>query len=277
MSVDKPSLPGATAHLVSPGMDEKIARISKILSTSSGVDATLTLVGYGLFLVGSQVSKLESLALPALSRRNTSSSSRQKAHANAPLLLKLAAVASGAKSLAAMCSDVRTFTRLWGLLGVYAVARRQYLEPASDPLTRAVTCTQTLSLGLYYFYENAYYLAGKGVLQGWTPGDIGRWARVSMKLFLAYVAMEYVRLYRARQLRLARKQRAMVRGVSDAERREFAAEEAAWTKTALMNVAYTPLCLHWVSEKGMLSDGVVGALMSYVGWIKVKGAWAATA
>ncbi|EKD16776.1 uncharacterized protein L3040_006276 [Drepanopeziza brunnea f. sp. 'multigermtubi'] len=276
MSVDKPSLPGGPAHLVSSGMDERIARMSKILSTSSGVDATLTFVGYGLFLVGSQVSKLESLALPALSRRNTSPSS-QKSHANAPLLLKLAALASGAKNLAAMCADVRTFTRLWGLLGVYAMARRQYLEPASDALTRAVTCTQTLSLGLYYFYENAYYLAGKGVLQGWTREDIGRWARVSMRLFLAYVAMEYVRLYRARQLRLARKQRAMVRGVSDAERREFAAEEAAWTKTALINVAYTPLCLHWVSEKGMLSDGVVGALMSYVGWIKVKGAWAATA
>lgn len=69
----------------------------------------------------------------------------------------------------------------------------------------------------------------------------------------------------------------MSQGMNDAERKGFATEEAAWKKTALVNVAYTPLAMHWASEKALLTDGVVGALMSYVGWIKFKAAWAAAA
>ncbi|KAK2629821.1 hypothetical protein QTJ16_000641 [Diplocarpon rosae] len=274
MSSDESSLPMAPAYFLSPGMDEKLARISKILSTSTGIDATLTLVGYGLFLVGSQIPKLEKLQLKALTHGNSSAATLE---ARSAAFLKLADLESGAKALASMCSDFRAFTRLWGMLGVYAMAKRQYLNSPKDGLLRAISYTQTLSLGLYYFHENVYYLAGKGVLRGWTTADIKRWARVSMKMFLAFVLMEHVRLYRARQLRLSRKQTATSVGISDAERKEFGYEGAAWKKSALMNLAYTPLAVHWASANGILSDGVIGVLMSYVGWTKVKSAWAAAA
>ncbi|PBP15844.1 25D9-5p [Diplocarpon rosae] len=274
MSPDKSPMPLSPAYFLSPGMDEKLARISKILSTAAGIDATLTLVGYGLFLVGSQIPKLEKLQLKALTHGNSSAATRKAGFA---AFLKLADLESGAKALASMCSDFRTFTRLWGMLGVYAMAKRQSLNSPPDGLLRAISYTQTLSLGLYYFHENVYYLAGKGVLKGWAPADIKRWAKISMKMFLAFVLMEHVRLYRARQLRLARKQAARSGGLSDAEGKEFAYEGAAWKKSALMNLAYTPLAVHWASKNGILTDGVIGALMSYIGWTKVKSAWAAAA
>ena len=172
-----------------------------------------------------------------------------------------------------MCSDIRTFTGLWGLLGVYAMVKRNYVEPPKDALLRAVSYGQALSLGAYYVYENGYYLAGKGVLRGWTPEKIKRWVKTSLKMFLAYVVLEFVRLYRARQLREVRK----VKAVDEKDKGDIEKEEQAWLRSLLINVAYTPPSMHWASESGMLSDGVVGALMSAVGLVKFGAAWAQTA
>ena len=79
------------------------------------------------------------------------------------------------------------------------MVKRNYLDPPKDVILNAVSWTQAGTLGLYYFYENGYYLAGKGVLKGWAAADIKRWAKTSLKMFLAYTVLEYVRLYRARQ------------------------------------------------------------------------------
>ncbi|CZR65835.1 uncharacterized protein PAC_15735 [Phialocephala subalpina] len=271
MASDKASqLPFSAASLINPKTDERIARLSKVLSTSSGVDATLTLIGYGLFFVSSQISKLESLELRALTRPGASATTLKH---GASSFVKLAELEASTKTLAGMCSDFRTFTRLWGMLGVYAMAKRNYVDPPKDMVLRAVSYGQTLSLGAYYVYENGYYLAGKGVLRGWTAADIKRWAKTSLRMFLAYVVMEFVRLYRGRQLRETRK----VKAVDEKEKQAIEAEEAVWWRSAKMNVAYTPLAMHWASEAGLLSDGVVGALMSWVGLIKFRAAWAQTA
>ncbi|KUJ11324.1 uncharacterized protein LY89DRAFT_689201 [Mollisia scopiformis] len=271
MASDKATqLPFSGPSLFTSGTDQRITRLSKVLSTSSGVDATLTLVGYGLFFVSSQISNLENLEITALTNPNASPDTLKHGPAS---VMKLAELGASTKTLAGMCSDFRTFTRLWGLLGVYAMAKRNYVDPPKDVVVRAVSYAQTLSLGAYYVYENGYYLAGKGVLRGWTVADIKRWAKTSLRMFLAYVALEFVRLYRARQLRETRK----VKAVDEKDRKGIEAEEASWLRSALMNVAYTPLSMHWAFEGGMLSDGVVGALMSAVGLIKFRAAWAQAA
>lgn len=153
------------------------------------------------------------------------------------------------------------------------MAKRNYVEPPKDALLRAVSYGQTLSLGAYYVYENGYYLAGKGVLRGWTPEKIKRWAKTSLKMFLAYVVLEFVRLYRARQLREVRK----VKAVDEKDKGDIEKEEEVWLRSSLINIAYTPLSMHWASESGILSDGIVGALMSAVGLIKFRAAWAQAA
>lgn len=142
-------------------------------------------------------------------------------------------------------------------------------------MLKAVSLAQTLSLGGYYVYENAYYLAGKGVLKGWTAEKITRWAKTSLKLFLVYVLVDYIRLWRTRQLR---EEKRATLGDSDFEgKREIRKEDAAWLRSAVVNIAYTPPSAHWASEKGILSDGWVGALMTVVGVVKFRAAWAATA
>jgi hypothetical protein len=267
MASEKASQIPLSAHnLFNSKVDERITRISKVLSTTSGVDATLTLVGYGLFFVSSQIANLEKLELKAVTHPDVSKYL-------AISIIKLTELKATTKTLAGMCSDVRTFTGLWGLLGVYAMAKKNYVNPPKDAVLRAVSYGQALSLGAYYIYENRYYLAGKGVLRGWTPENIKRCAKTSLRMFLAYVVLEFARLYRARQLREVRK----VKAVDEKEKEDIEKEEQVWWRGGLMNVAYTPLALHWSSENGMLSDGLVGALMSVVGLIKFRAAWAQSA
>jgi hypothetical protein len=267
MASDKVTqLPFSAHALFTSSTDARITRLSKVLSTSSGVDATLTLVGYGLFFVSSQIAALEKLELKALLHPGGSKH-------GATSIVQLAELGASTKTLAGMCSDFRTFTRLWGLLGVYAMAKKNYVAPQKDMVLRAVSYGQTLSLGAYYVYENGYYLAGKGVLRGWTPEKIKRWAKTSLRMFLAYIVLEFVRLWRARQLREVRK----VKAVDEKDRGEIAKEEEVWLRGALMNTAYTPLGIHWASENPVLSDGVVGALMSAVGLVKFRAAWAQAA
>ena len=54
-------------------------------------------------------------------------------------------------------------------------------------------------------------------------------------------------------------------------------EVRAWKRGVLVNAAYTPVAMHWASGNGMLGDGVVGGLMTMVGWVKFRALWAQTA
>jgi hypothetical protein len=264
MASDKATQLPFTAHLQPPTLDALLTRLSKVLSTSTGVDSTLTLVGYSLYLLSSQLPRLE-LALLRMQLGHSKS--------GAAAIIKLAELQASSKTLATMCSDFRTFTRLWGLLGVYAMAKRNWISPPKDTVLKAVAYAQTSALGMYYIYENGYYLAGKGVLRGWTGEKIKRWAKISLNAFLAFVVLEFVRLYRVRTLTQARKGNV----VEAKERAQIENEENIWKKSAAMNTIYAPLSVHWASESGLLSEGVVGALMSWVGLIKFRAAWAAAA
>jgi hypothetical protein len=253
--------------------DARIQRLSKILSTPSGLDSTLTLVGYGFFLISSQLQALEKLELKTFTPLFASNASETALKAGIASVPTLADLVASTKAVAGMCSDFRTFTRLWGLLGVYAMAKKQYLDPPKDAVLKALSLAQTLSLGGYYVYENGYYLAGKGVLRGWKPEKITKWAKTSMRLFFMFVLLEFVRLWRARQLREERKAR--VDG-DEKSRADIEKEEEVWWRSSMTNLAYIPLSAHWASEKGIITDGVVGLLMSFVGVVKVRAAWAAT-
>jgi hypothetical protein len=179
-----------------------------------------------------------------------------------------------------MCSDVRTFTRLWGMLGVYASARKLQSARPADSVLHGLAWSQTLSIAAYLVYENGYYLAAKGVLRGWSDEKQKRWARTSLRLFLAYLLLDWVRLFRVRQLREDKKKKEEEQeGEGDKEGAVEAAkeEEAVWWRTAIVDAAYTPLAIHWSGKNGILSDGWVGALMSVVGLVKFSAAWAQTA
>jgi hypothetical protein len=253
-----------------PTTDTRVAHLNKILATSSGVDTTLTLVGYSLYFVASQLPKLEALQLRARASPFLSNNAPKTAALAASAASPLADLVVSTKTLAGMCSDFRAFTRLWGLLGVYTSARKLQSSPPADSVLHGLAWSQTLSLGAYLVYENGYYLAGKGVLRGWSAEKQKLWAKTSLRIFLAYVLLDWVRLFRTRQLREEKKEK---EGAVEATK----VEEAAWWRTATIDAAYTPLAMHWSSENGILSDGWIGAMMSVVGLVKFRAAWAQTA
>ena len=276
-----PSIPstGFIHSLSLSTTDTRIARLNKILATSSGVDTTLTLVGYSLFFVSSQLGNLQTLDLQRFAKRFADNASKQLRPGEGlvatmqapPSLVRIADLQTSTKTLAGMCSDFRAFTRLWGLLGVWSSARKTYLDPPKDSVVHAVSWAQSVALGAYLIYENGYYLAGKGVLKGWSPEKQKKWAKISLRMFLAYVVVEWVRLFRTRQLREEKK------ASYGAKHEEIKREEEIWWRSAKVDAAYTPLTMHWASENGMLSDGWVGALMTMVGFVKFRAAWAQTA
>jgi len=253
-----------------PTTDSRVAHLNKILATSSGVDTTLTLVGYSLSFVASQIPHLEALSLRAHASPSLSSNAPKTQALASGVVSPLTNLAISTKTLAGMCSDFRAFTRLWGLLGVYASVRKLQSAPPADSVLHGLAWSQTLSLAAYLVYENGYYLAAKGVLRGWSAEKQKRWAKTSLRMFLMYLILDWVKLFRMRQLREEKK--AKEGGVEATKE-----EEAVWRRTATMDAAYTPVAMHWSSPNGMLSDAWVGALMSVVGLIKFKTAWAQTA
>lgn len=272
---DPLSPPDLLRSVFTSKLDGRIQHLTKLLSTSAGVDATLTLIGYGLTLVSSQLTNLQTLELKGLSHLFASNASSAALKAGSASVLTLGDVSASMKVLAGMCSDFRTFTRLWGMLGVYALAKKQYLDPPKDTVLKAVSLAQTLALGGYYVYENTYYLAAKGVLRGWLVDKITRWAKTSLKLYLLYTVMDFVRLYRGKQLREER--RAKLSASDEKGRAEIEKEDTTWWRSAIVSGAYAPLSVHWSSENGTLSEGTVSALMTLVGVVKVKTLWQATA
>ena len=253
-----------------PTTDARVAHLNRILATSSGADTTLTLVGYSLYFVASQIPRLEALNLRARASSFLSNNAPKTQALASGAVSPLADLAISTKTLAGMCSDFRAFTRLWGLLGIYAAVRKLRATPPSDSVLHGLAWSKTLSLGAYLVYENGYYLAGKGVLRGWSAEKQKLWAKTSLKLFFAYVLLDWVSLFRQRQLREEKKEK---EGFAESMKDE----EAVWWRTAIIDAAYTPLAAHWSSENGMLSDGWVGALMSLVGLVKFRAAWAQTA
>jgi len=225
---DTLSSPDFLRSIFASKTDARIQRLSKILSTSSGLDVTLTLVGYGLFLVSSQLQKLELKDLTKSIDMKTSGTSLKAGGAS---LAKLANLSASMKALAGMCSDFRTFTRLWGLLGTYALVKKHYLDPPKDTLLKAVAWAQTLALGGYYIYENGYYLASKGVIRGWAPQKMTKWAKTSMKLFLLHVLMDYLKLWRTRQL--LEEKKAQISEWDEKAKSDIEKEDVAWFKAAV--------------------------------------------
>lgn len=71
--------------------------------------------------------------------------------------------------------------------------------------------------------------------------------------------------------------------VTDEEREEKEAKLARaremerWWHEVLVNAAYAPMTLHWSLERGLLPEGVIGALGMIAGGLGLREAWRNTA
>ncbi|KAI9802718.1 MAG: hypothetical protein M1825_002740 [Sarcosagium campestre] len=253
------------------------------MSTSSGTDSLLATLNYTLLVLNT-------------TSRHLTHISRQSVAARTPPRINLSA-------LTRLISDYRIFVRLWGLLSIYTWARS---TPPDDTTLQRITYVQVAASAAFQALENGAYLAQHGVLvRGWSEERQAKAWVWSSRAWAVHVALDLVRLWRVRTIRLDEAtalakvadsqepegshqiQAEVVGGDGQLEKakntqqelleKQQEEEERAWWREVIVNAAYAPLTLHWSVERGIFGDGVVGLLGSTAGVIRLMQVWKATA
>jgi hypothetical protein len=158
-------------------------------------------------------------------------------------------LSSRLKSLSAKLSDVRILLRLHGIIPTYQWLLNTHASPPSDSTLSTVAKLQTYANMLYFPLENAAYLGSHGFIpmSKRTETDLWLW---SCRFWAAHVVLEFVRLYRERQIRLMQRESEK----SDDKGEKVVVEEGGdrtWWAQLVLNLAYAPLTVHWSLEKGL--------------------------
>ncbi|KAK9772665.1 hypothetical protein AB5N19_04813 [Seiridium cardinale] len=283
-------------------VDAFLAHLQRCLSTPSGIDTVLLFLCYSTRLSSSalelltgpaiQRSAKQLLALAASLPPSTTLVFSSKAFPS-PSAAILLALSKRLKAFSALVSDVRTFMRLWGLLGMYFWGRGLFLKlrearlassssdekdaPKIDKLGTSLAVSQLVACVIFQALENGAYLAQKNVL-GWQPANIGKAYRWSARFWGAFVGLKLGELFldRYRRSQVPKRQRMGDKTVTvfEREEREWSAE---WRKLATRNLAWFPLTLHWSLEQGLFSELSIGAIASIPGVIQIRDLWKRTA
>ena len=265
---------------ISMRADRTIAHLQRILATSSGTDSLLQTLQYTLLVLHTQLSRVRDwklrlfiLGIARKASKNLLPGESVLATVQSPTN-NLDNVIAGSKAMSRMISDFRTFTRLWGLLGVYDWAKSTWYSPPEDRLIRSIVWTQVFAGVGFQWYENLAYLAGKGVLRGerFNAKKQSLWWEWSSRFWMTHVALELVRLMRVWQLEAAE---------ADVDNAENKAEKPeatnAWRRSAASNVAWAPITAHYSWQQGMMSDQFVGLFGIVACGIKFRQVWKQTA
>lgn len=278
-------------------VDAFLAHLNRCLSTPSGIDTTLLFVCY--------TSRVASSALTALSRSALRRSAREWValvaalpprttvlfDASSTSLPSTAAAAAALtlanrlRALSGLVSEARTIMRLWALLGMYFWARglvqktRQALRaresagvggdekitPRDERQTvvdAAIAYTQLVACIVFQTLENGAFLSSKGVL-GWSPQTQARAGKWSARFLAVHIGVELGRLA------------AESFGVVPTKIASGSLD--TWRKQVIRNMAWMPLTVHWGSEKGFVSDWLIGLIACIPGTIQMGQLWRETA
>ncbi|KAJ4423933.1 hypothetical protein N0V82_001361 [Gnomoniopsis sp. IMI 355080] len=294
----QPSRP-FTARNLATKTDAFLTHLQRCLATPSGIDTVLLFICYTSRLTGALSTTLSqsllrrdlvALAL-TLPRKQTAVivSSSSKSPRTLAVAQLAAVLGARLKSLGSLASEARTIARLWGLLGMYFWAKKltvQLLaskrrtvsekaaaaaddataEPQESKLATLVSWVQLISCTAFQYLENGAYLSGKGVL-GWTPKEQGRAYVLSARWLAVYTGLEIGKLLAA----------IVARRDVKVESEEDKAETEAVRRSMVINLAWTPLTLHWAAETGFLSDLAVGLGGSIPGVVQMRKLWRETA
>jgi hypothetical protein len=157
--------------------DRNLLRLSKLLSTPSGVDVLLCTTSYTLTFIRAVLSrilerKLADIATDIATKADGILLPGETLIATlpAPTSTKvIAQVVGSSKALADIIADYRIFVRLWGCVGLYTWARSTYLEPlpenatSKDKTLRKLTWAAIASCVGFQVLENGAYLSSKGM------------------------------------------------------------------------------------------------------------------
>lgn len=145
--------------------------------------------------------------------------------------------------------------------GMYTWLLSTLESPPKDPVLRAVAFGEVGSCIIYQGLENIAWLGSKEIVQyrGGAKMVMKAWLW-SSRFWAAYVALELVRLVREWQL---------------GERTDEVGR-GQWWRDVGSNFAWAPLTVHWSTEKGVISDRLVGLFGVIAGGISFERAWKST-
>lgn len=268
-----PKLPLSVILALHPSrIDAFLMHLHRCLQTPGGIDTVLLFVGYASRLASSLLASPPATTLQ-LSARTLLTQFLGSSAAKLPAPLNTAQASRSLRALADLLSEFRMFTRLWSLLPLYMKLKglvRSELSGEGAKLgafDRTMPWLQTGSLVALQVLENTAYLSMKGVLplkpqtRGWAFVWSARW-------FAAYVGLEIGRLLVER----VRRERGEV-----GEKAALESFRAEWRTAIVKSLAWAPLTVHWSLEKGLVSDGAVGALATIPGVIGMTKLWRDTA
>jgi hypothetical protein len=267
-------------------IDTFLARLSLVLSTPAGTDSLLRTATYTLQFVSGATSTLVTKHFEAVARTLAEKVSQVPLLPNESLVVALrypapaiTSLAPRARALSGLISDFRAFTRLWGLLGMYQWGKGLWSGAAAPKDGILLFCAwgQCLAYTAYQILENRAYLAGKGVIGREGKLILRDWLW-SSRCWMFAVGLEFVRLNRVRQkwnsVDKKRQQEGVV--VSEEAKIKRRQEVVQWRKDLIVNLANSPLTLHWSVDGGTLDDTTVGFLGALAGIFGFSERWSAT-
>lgn len=249
--------------------DSLLCQLIRVMSTPAGTDKTLCTLQYLLTILHTQLSRLQGLRyrklLLSVSRKlsNVLLPGETVIATLSPPETRLSNVIAGTKALSGLISDFRCFMRVLQTLELYTWAKSTWDKPPEDKIVRAAVWGQVGSIVLYQWYEDVAYLASKGVLRGerFNSKQQDKWWVWSSRYWMAYIALEAVRLARVWQLDAAVE--------SHKKKADTLEAKAAWKRQLAVNTAWAPVSVHYSYEPGCLSSdwlGVFGFIAGATGF-----------
>ncbi|KAG9584075.1 hypothetical protein KCU77_g6169, partial [Aureobasidium melanogenum] len=263
------------ARLIASRTDTLLSRLIRVLSTPAGRDKTLCTLQYLLIVAYTQLSRLQGLRY----RRFLLSISRKLGSVLLPgetIIAtlsppedKLTHVIQGSKALSELISDFRCFSRVVESLDLYTWAKGTWNSPPEDGIVKAAVWGQIWTITAYQWYENVAYLASKGVLHGerFNTQQQNKWWVWSSRYWMAYIALEAVRLARVWQLKPTAASSATEKDPQTLE------AEALWKRQMTVNMAWAPVSYHYSLESGALSKDWLGVLGLIAGGTGFRNLW----
>ena len=260
-----PALGNSNSSVLSPLLQPSpsLDRFCRWISSLQGTDQLMMLVQYTLDIVTHHMdtrgmTRLLSVIAKYLPLLSSNPSIVVVKGSPSPLSTRL-------KLLAQKLADGRIFLRLHGIIPTYEWLLTTHASPPTDPTLAKVAKLQTYANIIYFPLENAAYLGSHSILpmSKRTETDLWIW---SCRFWAAHVALEFVRLYRERQIR--------IKGKGKEKAGDDSNEKRKWWASLIMNLAYAPLTVHWSLEHGLgFRDveigyfGVIAAIASiYLGY-----------
>jgi Peroxisomal biogenesis factor 11 (PEX11) len=250
------SLPHALLR-PSPFLD----KLTRWLSTVIGTDQLIMLIQYTLDIITHHMNA------HTLTKLLNAIGNFLPLHTQLPakLLTTSSPLTTRLDLLSQKLAEVRIFLRLHGIIPTYQWLLSVHNSPPPDPTLATVAKLQTYANMLYFPLENAAYLGSLNILpmSKRTETDLWVW---SCRFWACHVGLEFVRLYRERQIHKKGKEK-------EKTGEDGRAWDRTWWASLVMNLAYAPQTVHWSLENGLFSKvnvaylGFISATAAtYLGW-----------